>query len=508
MSETTPVQDARLSRSRVPAKTKVFYGVGGLPEVLKDFAFVTLLLFYYNQVQGLSAGLASLALMIALVIDAVTDPLVAYWSDNLRTKLGRRHPFMYLSALPLAAALFLVFSPPSGLEPLVLFIWLTLTAVAARVAITFFQVPWLAMLAELSDDYSERTTITTIRFAISWLGVAAFMFGVWGYVFPSSETHTPGHLNPAGYPLFGGILGATVLVAILISTHFTRSEIPYLHRARTTKPALSPASFFGDVIATLKNRNFRILFSCVLVSAAILGTYKSLELYVNTFFWDLTPEDLKWFALIVIGPFLAFGFVAPLQKRFEKRTILIGCLLLVILDGFLIIGLRLVDVLPPNDSALLLPILIGNAIFRMGVLTVLSIMFISMVADVADEQELISRERQEGMISASISFSSKATTGIGTLIGGVLLEYLILFPTSVPEAGLTADTIVRLGVIGGMLVPAFYILSILLIRNYDLNREKHDCVKAQISSIRPPGPPAQSASSFSGSNSVEASTTP
>ena len=88
--------------SDVNFTTKLSYGVGQAAEGIKNAAFGTFLLLYYNQVLGLSGSLAGIAIFIALCFDAVTDPIAGSISDNFRSKWGRRHPFMYASAIPVS----------------------------------------------------------------------------------------------------------------------------------------------------------------------------------------------------------------------------------------------------------------------------------------------------------------------------------------------------------------------------------------------------------------------
>ena len=152
-------QQGLIRSGPVSLTTKLLQGVGALPDTYKNFAFNTFLLFFYNQVLGYPATLASAALGIALCFDAVTDPMVGSFSDNLRSRLGRRHPLMYLSALPLALSLYFVFVPPDNLSSTVMFVWLMFFAIAVRTSMTLFLVPWSAMMAELSTDYVERTDI-------------------------------------------------------------------------------------------------------------------------------------------------------------------------------------------------------------------------------------------------------------------------------------------------------------------------------------------------------------
>ena len=107
----TPASDRRLS---IP--TRLFYGVGSVAFGVKDNGFSFLLLLFYNQVIGLTATKVGLAILIAMLVDAFLDPIVGQISDNWRSRWGRRHPFMYAAALPVAVSYLLLWSPPPLVE--------------------------------------------------------------------------------------------------------------------------------------------------------------------------------------------------------------------------------------------------------------------------------------------------------------------------------------------------------------------------------------------------------
>ena len=112
MTDSVAYTREKLRDGRVPLSTKLWQGLGALPGSHKDWAFNNLLLLYYSQILGLPASMASLVLALALIVDAITDPIVGSVSDNCRSRLGRRHPFMYASAVPLGFAIYLLFAPP------------------------------------------------------------------------------------------------------------------------------------------------------------------------------------------------------------------------------------------------------------------------------------------------------------------------------------------------------------------------------------------------------------
>ena len=118
--------------------TKLYYGFGSVAYGVKDNGFAYFLLLYYNQVLGLPASWVGAAIMVALVIDAISDPVVGYVSDNLHSRWGRRHPFMYAAAAPVAISFHLLWNPPQGLTQVGLFAYLLTIAVLVRTFITFY----------------------------------------------------------------------------------------------------------------------------------------------------------------------------------------------------------------------------------------------------------------------------------------------------------------------------------------------------------------------------------
>lgn len=151
-------------RDKPSIRLKVAHGIGAAAFGIKNNGFDYFLLFFYGTVIGLEPGLVGLAILIALVFDAISDPLVGYWSDNFRSRWGRRHPFMYAAALPVALSYFLLWNPPD-LGQSGLFAYLTLMAILIRTFITFYETPSSSLIPELSRDYAERTSIQSYRFS-------------------------------------------------------------------------------------------------------------------------------------------------------------------------------------------------------------------------------------------------------------------------------------------------------------------------------------------------------
>jgi Na+/melibiose symporter-like transporter len=274
-------QYARCERgSRLTFSTKLYQGIGAIPDTVKNWVFNTFTLLFYNQVLGMDAFFVSIALAIAIVFDAITDPLAASFSDNLKTRSGRRHPLMLIASLPLGAALFGVFVPPGGLSDMGLFVWLLVFTVLTRGLMTLYFVPWAAIAAELSDDYDERTSVMAYRFAVGWtIGVCLPLF-VFTFIMPGTEEYPVGQLNPVGYPRMALLAGCLLTGGALATTLLTWREIPFLRQHAGEAARFSFAQTARELLQALRNRQFALVFTIVLLSSAIGGTTVNIGIYM------------------------------------------------------------------------------------------------------------------------------------------------------------------------------------------------------------------------------------
>jgi GPH family glycoside/pentoside/hexuronide:cation symporter len=223
-------------------------------------------------------------------------------------------------------------------------------------------------------------------------------------------------------------------------------------------------------IEALKNKYFRVLFIATMIAAAVIGTGQVFDTYMNTFFWGFGPEELKWFSLSFLGMAFAIFTIRPLQSKFEKRDIMLVAITTISLLQILKVSLRFAGWLPENGDPLLLQLLIAHAAL-MGYCYFLTLMmFASMMADIADHQELQNGLRQEGIFSGGIAFSGKVTTGLGLVLGGLLLDWVIAFPVGLQPGEVAQDVLVRMAVIDGVIMPALNVIPFLLLLKYKLDR--------------------------------------
>jgi len=160
-------------------RVRIMFAVGQIPEGVQSTSFGFFLLFFYNQVLGLSGFLASVAIVIALLVDAISDPVIGSWSDGFRHRWGRRHPFMYAGAVPFGLCFYLLFAPPAGLSEPEVFVWLVVFSVLTRTTQSVYSIPHTSLTAELSTDYQERTQLSSLRSVLQSVGMLmVFLIGL------------------------------------------------------------------------------------------------------------------------------------------------------------------------------------------------------------------------------------------------------------------------------------------------------------------------------------------
>ena len=463
---------------------KVSYGVGQAAEGIKNAAFNVFVFFYYTQVLGLPTVYTGIAIGIALAVDSITDPLIGSLSDNWQGSNGRRHPFLYVSILPLGLFFIGLFNPPE-LDELALFLWLTVFSVGTRAMMTLYYVPHVSLGAELSDDFNERTEVVAYRYFFSYVGgILTYLIGFVVY-FPDTQ------FNVEAYAPFGLTLSLLMMASILITALGTKTRVPHLPASRINRESVSIIRVLhktlSEIRLALTNHSFRWLFAGVLIVFAMVGLDNALNLHMNTYFWELQGGgNLFFFAATPVGALIGTALASPLTRWFDKKPlVIIGTLCWAICQVIPVL-LRLLGWFPVNGTdELLYSLIVIKFIQGLGVVQAL-IAFNSMVADVVDEHELITGLRQEGIFFSSVSFSNKMTSGIGTVAAGFALA-LIDWPTS-PDVQTAADiapeTIAWLGWIYGPIVSGFALISAYCYSKYGLNRQRHAEVIGKLGPLR------------------------
>ena len=474
----------RERHGRLSLKAKIIYALGEMPGSHMNSAIGMSLALYYNQILGVAASTISIGMGLALLIDAISDPLVGSYSDNFKSKLGRRHPLMYAAAVPLGSFVALLFSPPSDLSEWALIAWLFTFLILTRLTFTFFSVPWSAMTAELTDSYSERSVIVGWRQIVGYSLGALYGYVIFTFLFSKSEAFPQGQLNPENYVFYGPLVGVLITMWCLITTHFTRDQIQYFYQNTETK-TFTLSYLVRSIRSALTNRNFALLLSGSLINFGVLGVLGFFDMYVNTYFWELTGEDIGVIvAFYPIGPIVAVLLVMNFQGQFEKHHALGFALVGGMIMSMVGVTARLSGLFPEYESPFFLPAITTIATINAFFAALTAVMFVSMIADLVDDQELKTGQRQEGVFAAGVAFSTKAVGSLGVIIGGFLLEFFIKFPVGQGQAEISEDILFRLAITDAIIVNSFLLIPAYLISKYSLTRERFAEVQAALQEFR------------------------
>lgn len=456
-------------------RTKLAYGVGSIAYGVNSNGFGYFLLIFYSQVIGLDARLVGLALSIALVVDAFADPIIGYWSDNLRSRWGRRHPFMYAAALPVASLYFLLWDPPAGWSQTALFWYLLTLAILIRVLMSVYEIPSTSLLPELSEHYDERSTLLSYRSYFGWTGgnaMTVFMFSVLFPMFATADIPN-GQFNRQAYAVFGFIASGMILISILVSAIGTHSRIKFFASAPPQRK-LTPRAIFREIFETLANRSFVALFSAAIFGAIAAGLSASLSFYFYTYFWKFTAQQSGFITMGVFASAIIGAMLAPLISRTlgkKRGAIIIG--LIAFLGSPLPIALRLLHVLPEDPSPFIFWFIFFTTMFDVGLIICFQILSGAMMADLVEQAEVKTGRRSEGIFFAASAFIQKVVGGLGLIAATFVLTMAQLKAGADPSQ--VSDAVVwRLGAFYVPTILSLWLTMLAVLGAYTLSRAGHE----------------------------------
>jgi glycoside/pentoside/hexuronide:cation symporter, GPH family len=456
--------------------TKISYGLGSIAQGVGGVALSTTVITYYLvRVVGLRPAVVGLLILVSLLIDAVLDPAIGRWSDTFRSRWGRRHPFMYFSAVPIALATIFLWRRPVGLPTDAMAAYVLVMLVVLRVAGGLYQIPSDALAPELAPDYHERTSLLSWRWFFGLFGLVIITVLLNGVFLRRDAAHPLGQNDPAGYANFGIVAAIIVFVSILVSAAATQRYIPYLKPAPERRQ--STAQSAREILQILSNPSLLALLASGVVGGVASGINMSLTGFMNFYFWDLTPQAVAVMT-IVAAPAAVVGVVAaPLLSRLlDKKLTMITVFVLSIFTFVIPIALRLVGLMPPNGSPLV-PLILTIDLFVTAILAVIGFVIItSMIADVAEDAAVKTGVRSEGLLFAANGLVPKITGGLGGLIGGLMLEF-VHFPAGASQGAVDVvdPTIMRnLALVS---IPAGVVLNLIavgVLMFYRIDRRTHE----------------------------------
>ena len=429
------------------------------------------LLLYYSQVLGLDPALAGLAMMIALFVDAVSDPWIGRWSDRLRHRLGRRHPFLFAAIIPVPVAYYLLWDVPE-LSQTPLFFYMVGLTVLLRVSLTVHVVPFSALLPELASDYDARTRLMSDTYSSAWFSgtlVSVAMYAWWLADTPAYPDGS-GILRAEGYVSAGSVSAVAIFFCLAFAAFATRRHIPTLAEPPA---AVGMGEAFVQLGVTLGERSVLAVVASGLFAAMATGTSAALWAYMQSYFWGFGSRQITgMLSAQLVSALIAFALVPILTRGREKKHVLIALSLIatVIVTGPVFLSVN--GYFFATDGQWLYPVMLLLGVIEVTLWVMIGTLVASMIADTTEHRAVATERREEGLLLSAQSFIGKVAGGVGVWSGGLMLA-AISFPTNTASADIGQDIINRLGWLYAPTLAAFYLASVWALSFYRIDRQTH-----------------------------------
>lgn len=480
-----------LAAGPIPLKLKMIHGFGAVAFGVKDIGFSFFLLIYYNQVLGMEAALVSAALLIALLVDAVVDPIIGNLSDRTYTRWGRRLPWLYAAPIPLALVWIMLWSPPSGAAPS--FFGLLALAIAVRMLLSACEVPSVSLVPEITQDYNERTTLFRFRYLSGWLGGLLMMVLAYTVFMPGPD----GLLTPEGYPAFG-IFGAFLMALSVLGSAAGQ------HKLVAKRPANRPPPFsikvaFAEIAEAFSERSFLIFAAGGLAAYVSQGMTFSISNYLNLFVWrfdgPVSPHLPDWMTGLLAYPVtlflsvvLMFFIVGPMHAVLGKaKSALIGALgsLAIALIPY---ALLLAGIWPEVGTTASTLGVLGFLLFSNTLGVVMMISATSMIAEIVEAFEERTHRRAEGAFYSGNWLVQKCATGVGIFATGLIISASQLqtdaSPGTVPQ-----DVISAIIIYYGAASIVLATTAAFWLGRFPISRQQHEARLERLGHRRTSAPP-------------------
>ena len=482
------------SRPPLTLWTNILYGVGSIAFGVHLAVLTSALLLFYNQVVGLPAAWVGGAMMVTLIFDAICDPLIGEWSDHTRSRWGRRHPFMYASAIPAAVAFYFLFDPPLNWPKSDLLIYFVVMLVLVRVLLSLYEIPSSALGPELTLDYDKRTGLMSSRFFFGTLGGAAISVLALQVFLRKDATHPLGLLSRAGYRETAIAASITIFFSIIISCVGTQRFIGALVHAPRVVGTWREK--FRELRGTLTNRSFLALTASGLIGAISTGLRQGLDFYISAYFFELTPAQMSYLAASsLFAAFAGVGLAPAISRRFGKKWAMIGTFFASLFASVAPIAMRLLGILAPNGTEALFVIVLAFQFLAATLGLTGFIIVSSMMADVVEDAAVSTGQRSEGLLFAANGLISKCVTGVGTFMAGLLLAW-VSFPQHATPGQVDPAVLRNLGLVFVPIVTTFSAIAIAVLMFYDIDRSTHERNIAQLGNVDEPDADAAAVDDF------------
>lgn len=437
----------------VPFGVKFGYGIGDIGS--NFFIVVTgfFLLYFLTDIVGVEPALAGLMLLFPKLWDVVSDPIMGAISDRTSSRWGRRRPYLLFGAVPFGLTFFLMFLAPGYESELARALQVGLMFALGCTAFTVVNVPYSSMVAEMSDDYNERLSITSFRMIFACAGV--LLAGALAMPLVSM-----GGEGADGFRFMGLVLGGAITLITLLCFWGT-AKAKTLPRTEVTPP------FREQLKIALKNYPYLMLVAAYALQSVAIGI-----LMAGLIYFIMHVMKLPEAAMSVVLPILfvtAIVFI-PLWVKLGAKIGKIKAYRI----GLLIIAVMLVSMFFSSPNQVLV---FYGQVFILGIgFSSFQLFPFSMLPDTIEYDQMKSGMRREGIFSGVWTSGQKLAYSVGPGIIGFALSL-----SGFAREGVQPDSVATGIRIVFCLLPALIVLlSFIPFNRYDLTEERFKEIKAVI----------------------------
>ena len=474
LNDTIARQEAEATSDRVPLPQKVGYGLGSVIDMWGHWLYPSLAFQVYNVFLGMAPGLISTAQMIKIIVDAASDAVFGWASDNTRTRFGRRRPFILVGGVLAGIGLPLMFAVGRGWSDGQYFAFMLVSTLLYVPVMSCFNMPWVSLGAEMTPDYHERTSVMSVKNAIQKLPELGLFFAA---QFTTLTIFNDAHGKPdilRGAQVYCTILGA-IMVAVTVAIVLLTRERYYEHLVDRKQQKIP----FADTLwRTLRCKPFRQMLGMALAYGIGTAMVSSLGYYATVYYvchGDVALGSTWNFWMGVSG--MVFGlsgipFFTTIARHFGKPRALAVVFTLAI--AAFIGDWWFYD---PRHPYLQLLACGCVAFTGAGFWILIS----SVIADVIDYDELETGQRREGSFAACQSWITKVGIALGVGSSGWILQFTG-FDSKLPVQSEHAIFMIRI-LLSGIPVLGLFIALVVVLRFPLTERRMHD-IRARLEARR------------------------
>lgn len=394
---------------KLTTRSKLGYASAAIGDAASYSFIGTFLMFFLTVVAGINPITAGLIAALGSLWDTLWSPIIGYWSDHTRSTMGRRRPYLMVAAFPLAIFVCLLFTSINA-SPFVKALYYLIMVMGFWTAFATFFNPYLALGAEFTDDYDERTLLRSYAYGFNMLGTIV------GMVLPTMIVDlfmSHGRTLAQSWSITAGFVGGVSMISILITVFASKNHVSHTYEGETLHVSFKVlTALFREYLDVLKLRPVKYMLGACMLYLMTHTLICSDRLYFFTYNLGLSARSIT--LLMLIGSFVGILFiplVIGLSKRLDKRSAMI---LLIGISGLLIFSAKFAHI----NSFLGMAVFI--AIFGLGNTAYWQVMP-ALLYDVCEYDELETGRRREGTLSSLLSLSEALTSAIAMQILGIIL---------------------------------------------------------------------------------------